>query len=326
MSAGSQPSAAEPWDTFVAELQHWRRLRGLSQKQLAGRMGYDPSYISKIEGGRQRPTAGFARRADEVLHAGRTIWRRWQEYETRPTSTAGTPGTPRTAGTPRAAGTVGPLAGAGTAGTAPTVLVEHDEALLTYVAGDYQAVMRKRLTNLTEAPITRFPIRVAVDRFPDDPARSNRFYREHPLTLAELDLRAGCGTEPMDLETKLDRDSVKEFWLLFRNAQSRFPLYPGESVDLEYAYTVTDAKWGNWFQRAIRLPTARLSIQLVFPAALDPVVWGIENSLSTGQLPFRTAIVRQDCSGEYIFDWATEGPPLQARYRLEWRFRAAAGG
>ena len=63
-------------------------------------------------------------------------------------------------------------------------------------------------------------------------------------------------------------------WLVFENEHGRFPLYPGESVWIESAYTVADDKWGNWFQRAVPLPTEQLEVQLVFPAALDPVVAG----------------------------------------------------
>jgi transcriptional regulator with XRE-family HTH domain len=316
MSAGPPPSPYGAGKIFIDELQHWRRLRGLSQKQLASQMGYDRSYVSKIEGGHHRPTEDFARRADSVLHAGKTIWRRWCEYDA----------SKRTESAPAAEAT-GPagrpvIPEPRLAGLAPgQLLVEHDQARLRYRAGRYEAVMRKILTNLTDAPITRYLIRVAVDRYPDDPVRSNRYYREHPLTLEELDLGARCENEPMAWETKLDRDSFKEFWLLFRNAQGRFPLYPGESAQIEYAYTVTDEKWGNWFQRAVRLPTRRLSVQLAFPEHLDPVVWGIENSLATGQLPLRTAISRQQGPGEHLFDWATAEPPLQTRYRLEWRFR-----
>jgi hypothetical protein len=205
------------------------------------------------------------------------------------------------------------------------LLVEHDEASLRYSAGSYHAVMRKTLTNMTDAPITRFLIRVAVDRYPEDPSRSNRYYRENPLTLAELDLAASCGGEAMDSEVKSDRDAFKEFWLLFRNPQAQFPLYPGESASIEYTYTVSDDKWGNWFQRAVRLPTRRLSIQLAFPESLDPVVWGIESSLATGALPLRTALAQQRQQGQHIFDWATEEPPLQTRYRLEWMFRRRRG-
>ncbi len=322
MNAGSQPRAPGARDTFIAELQHWRKLRGLSQKQLAVQMGYDPSYISKIEGGHHRPTEGFAKRADTVLHAGLTILRRWREYDAseraavvaRRAAARDCEDTTEAAGEPAHTGL-----------TPGQLLVEHDEARLRYTAGTYHALMRKTLTNLTDAPITRFLIRVAVDRFPEDPSRSNRYYRENPLTLAELDLTASCGGEPMEWEVKLDRDAFKEFWLLFRNPQARFPLYPSESASIEYTYTVSDHKWGNWFQRAVRLPTRRLSIQLAFPESLHPVVWGIESSLATGALPLRTALAQQRQEGQHIFDWATEEPPLQTRYRLEWMFRRRRG-
>src|SRR5437588_9736611 len=171
MEAGSRPGSAR--DAFVAELRHWRKLRGLSQKQLAARMGYDASYISKIEGRHLRPTEDFARRADAVLRAGTTIWRRWRDFDDSQRS-AGRP-------TPR------PLLPALSAGH---LVVDHDEARLRYGDRLYHALVRRRLTNLTDAPITRFLVRVAVDRFPEDSARSNRFYHEHPLTLDELDLRA----------------------------------------------------------------------------------------------------------------------------------------
>jgi len=36
----------------------------------------------------------------------------------------------------------------------------------------------------------------------------------------------------------LDRDAFKELWLLFENADGRFPLYQGESTWIEYIYTV----------------------------------------------------------------------------------------
>ena len=102
----------------------------------------------------------------------------------------------------------------------------------------------------------------------------------------------------------------------------RFPLYPGESRWIEYGYTVGEDKWGNWFQRAMRLPTDRLSVQLVFPAELEPVVWGMETSMTAEAYPFRTAIEQEERDGQRVFCWATDNPPLHARYRLEWNFRA----
>jgi len=298
---------------FAAELRRWRELRRLPKKQLASQMGYHPSYVSHIEGCNLHPTEGFARRADAVLGAGGSIWQRWREF-------AAARVTPITRGRDPDAG---------------QLLVEQDDAALELHGGSYHLRMGKRLLNASDSVVTRFLIRIAVDRYPGQADRSNRHYRSNPLTLPELDLRAWCGEEggldpsggpqPMAWEAKHDRDSFKELWLLFENAQGKFPLYPGEATWIRYSYTVGADKWGHWFQRAVRLPTLRLSVQLCFPLALRPVVWGTETSLASGELPLPTPIRRRD-EGEWArFEWATGEPVLQARYRLEWRFRAAAG-
>jgi peptide deformylase len=119
-----------------------------------------------------------------------------------------------------------------------------------------------------------------------------------------------------------DRDAFKELWLLFENEDGHFPLYPGESTWIRYTYTVSDEKWGPWFQRAVRLPTKHLSVRLLFPSHLDPVVWGMETTMTADAFPFRTAIIKHREDGYEVFSWATEDPPLHVRYRLEWKFRA----
>ncbi|GAA1439464.1 hypothetical protein [Nocardiopsis tropica] len=169
--------------------------------------------------------------------------------------------------------------------------------------------------------MTRYLIRISVDRYPGDPEQSNTHYRAHPMTWDELDLKATCQGETMRWQAKHDRDAFKEVWLLFDNEHGRFPLYPGESVWIEYAYTVGDEKWGNWFQWAVRLPTEQLEVQLAFPAALDPVVWGTETSMTAESSPLRTPPVRSDDGELRQFTWITTTPALHARYRLEWRFR-----
>src|SRR2546430_6815993 len=78
MTTSPQDRAAE---AFAAELARWRLERGLSKKQLAGEMGFDPSYVSHVEGRRHRPTEDFARRAEAVLQADGEIWHRYTEYE-----------------------------------------------------------------------------------------------------------------------------------------------------------------------------------------------------------------------------------------------------
>lgn len=119
-----------------------------------------------------------------------------------------------------------------------------------------------------------------------------------------------------------DRDAFKEVWLLFENENGRFPLYPGESTTIEYGYSVGADKWGRWFQRAVRLPTRHLSVDLDFPTELDPTVWGTETTMTAAALPLRTAVQRAQSDGRSMFSWSTDEPPLHARYRLEWNFRA----
>ncbi|MER6713272.1 peptide deformylase [Streptomyces sp. NPDC006386] len=302
---GEVPNA-EP---FIAELKRWRDVRGMSQSALAKAVGYTPSYVSKVEGGQQRPSRAFAEEADRVLRAGGAIRRAYADLE------AGNHHEP-------AATHHGTGDHASTESQPPSLIVKHDDAELYYDGTTYRATQRREIYNSTADPVTQYLIRISVDRYPGNPERSNRHYRENPLTWEEIDLTAKVGNEPIGWRVQHDRDAFKELWLLFENEYGRYPLYPGESTWIEYSYTVGDDKWGTWFQRAVRLPTERLSVRLNFPAELDPAVWGSETTMTAAAFPFRTAI-HQDTDGDRrIFSWSTEDPPLHARYRLEWKFRA----
>ncbi|MEU7996365.1 peptide deformylase [Micromonospora sp. NPDC049060] len=300
-------------DSFAAEIARHRTGRGLSKKQLATLMGFDPSYVSHVEGRRHRPTEDFARRAEAVLEAGGAIWQRFKEYDELRHARAD-----RAHRDPPVPGQWMPP------GTG--LIVERELATLTHLGDAYRCVIRRELYNAGTEPVTRYLVRIAVDRYPNDPGRSNLHHREHPLTFAELRLRAyredGDEREAMHWRAKHDRDAFKELWLLFENADRRFPLYPGDRATIEYAYCVGHDKWGPWFQRAVRLPTRQMAVRLDFPAALDPQVWGAETSLSAEEGPLRTPVTKREDADRVIFDWATEDPPLNARYRLQWRFRS----
>jgi peptide deformylase len=312
MTTGDPP-AQRATEAFVAELVRWRIDRGMSKKQLAAAMGFDPSYVSHVEARRHRPTEDFARRAEAVLHADGAIWQRYREYdELRATSRAR----------------------AGLDGREPPVpeqwlppgtglVVEQEIAELSYSDGGYVCRVRRALYNAGSEPVTRYLIRIAVDRYPMQADLSNRHYHDHPLNWEELHLRAACGGEEMEWRPKTDRDAFKEVWLLFENAQGHFPLYPGQRAHIEYSYRVGIDKWGRWFQRAVRLPTRHLTVRLSFPVALGPVVWGMETSLSTEAVPLRTPIEQEIVGDRAVFSWSTDTPLLHARYRLEWRFRSA---
>jgi peptide deformylase len=286
---GSQPS-------FGQELTSWRQRRGLTKKALAAALGFHPSYISHVEAGRMTASEDFARRADTVLSAAGELWQVWQR--TSPVRPA-TPAVP-----------------------ASGLVVEDDHAELRYDGRLFRASQRRLLRNDGPEPVTRYMIRISVDRYPGQPERSNALYREHPLRWEELALTADCDSEPMTWYPKADRDAFKEAWLCFENDRGRFPLYPGQHATLRYSYLVDDGRWGPWFQRAVRLPTRHLSVELIFPATLDPVVWGTETSPTAEAVPLRTPPGQVSADDTTVFSWAVDNPPMGARYRLEWRFRA----
>jgi peptide deformylase len=305
---------------FVAEFARWRLERGLSKKQLAAEMGFDPSYLSHVEAHRHRPTEDFAKRAEAVLQAGGAIWRRFREYdELRATTrTGGRPPSPATQA--RAATPDGPRTDAWLPSSTGLV-VEREVARLSYVDGRYRCTVRRSLYNAGTEPVTQYLVRIVVDRYPNESERSNKHHRDHPLTWDELHLIASSGGERMEWRPKTDRDAYKEAWLLFENDRGRFPLYPRQRATIQYTYHVGADKWGPWFQRAVRLPTRRMRIELDLPMSLRPVVWGVETTLSAESVPLRTPIEQEIEGDRGVFAWACDNPPLHARYRLEWRFR-----
>ncbi|HEY8986639.1 MAG TPA: peptide deformylase, partial [Streptomyces sp.] len=292
----------KPPSTFATELARWRTVRRLSKRALAQRLHVDPSYVSHLEAGREQGSATLARNADTQLDAGGALWKAWQSASTAPPA-------------PEAADAV-PSSG---------LVVLEDDAALGFDGSVYHLRMRRRLRNDGTEPITRYLVRIAVDRYPSDPQRSNELYRRNPLTWDELALEAHCGDEPMEWTVKHDRDAFKEVWLNFRSPTSRYPLYPGQETEIAYSYRVSRDKWGPWFQRAVRLPTRLLSVQLAFPANSDPTVWGTETSLTTDFTPLRTPPQRTETAGRTVFTWSTMDPPLHARYRMEWRLKPEPG-
>ena len=299
---------------FIAELRHWREVAGCSQKRLAKEVGYSASYVSKVESARLLPGRPFAQAADQHLRAGHALLRRWREmHESLVELSAGTARHEDPADDAQSA-------------LESQLVVEHEQAELTYKDGMYLTRIRRQLRNTGVQPVTQYLIRIAVDRYPGDPERSNQLYRQDPLTWEEIGLSAACGDEPMAWHVKDDRDASKEVWLLFENGVGRFPLYPGEVTWISYAYTVSAGKWGPWWQRAIRLPTRRLSMTAVFPARLQPVAWGLATSMTADASPFPTPISRQEKGDQVVFSWSTDEPPMHARYRIEWKFRVPDDG
>ncbi|MEU3220768.1 hypothetical protein [Streptomyces sp. NPDC006971] len=57
--------------------------------------------------------------------------------------------------------------------TGSALVVEHDAARLQYDGSSYRLTMRRRLRNTGDEPVTRYLIRISVDRYPGNPEQSN---------------------------------------------------------------------------------------------------------------------------------------------------------
>jgi transcriptional regulator with XRE-family HTH domain len=291
-----------------------RRRRGLTQKVAAERIGRSERWMVDVEAGRvDLRISDIADLADIYSVAPELLTADQFDIDASRVSSEARSGriSPR-------ARTVAPQG---------TLIVESDDAELRYENGLYRVRMRRHLLNGGETPVTRVDVRINVDRYPGDPERSNQLYRANPLAWEELQFRAACDREPMLWTVKDDRDAVKELCLRFESPQGRgFPLYPGEATFIEYSYSVGDDKWGPWFQRHVRWPTRRLSVQLLLPAACDPLVWGTEASVMAERIPLGTPISRRQESRQAVFEWSTDNPLLHTRYRFEWSFRRGGTG
>ena len=294
-------------DDFAAQLNRWRTQRGLTKSELAGEMGFDPSYVSHVEGRRHRPTEDFARRAEAVLRSGGAIWRSYATYEAlRETPPAAWP--PVASPVDLDGAWFPPGSG---------LVIECEQAVLGLLDGLYQVRVRRQLYNAGPDPVVRFPVRIHVDRHP---RRATARPDVPALSWAEIGFSGQTGDgEPMEWQPGRDPETGKELWLNFENADRRFPLYPRHRTTIEYAYQLPEPRSGSWFQRSIRLPTHDLAIELDFATRDRPVVWGTVSSLTGEGTPLGPPEVSNGDGERTRFRWSVRSPALQARYRLEWR-------
>lgn len=215
------------------------------------------------------------------------------------------------------------------------LVVEKDHAMLRYDGETYTLTQRRLLHNASARPVTRYLMRIHVERFPYDPIRSHLFHLDNPLHLPAVNLKAwsifdGNQRESMRTERLFKQDpATLEVWLEFHkrideNFSIEFPVYSGERRWIEYSYQVPDFQWGPWFQRSVRLKTEVLSVELDFPVSLDPQCRGREISVF-GDQPLPTPIGREESGDRVVFSWSSEStgapPRVNHRFRFDWYFK-----
>lgn len=85
---------------FGWRMRYWRRRSGITQQALGERLGYDHSYLSKVETGDRWPPEDLPARMDRLLGAGGELIMLWPlvERERRHAIRRGQAGTPAPAG------------------------------------------------------------------------------------------------------------------------------------------------------------------------------------------------------------------------------------
>jgi hypothetical protein len=277
-------------------------------------MGFDPSYISHIEGQRHRPTEDFARRAERVLQSDDAIWRQFVRYDRlRRGSSTG----PDRSVEPVAHGSHD-----------ITVEVEEEVTTLSYRPDWYHYSVVHHLVNRGSKPVTRHIVQVDVDRSSAAADSSVPAYRKTFSGWDDMQFQATLGSdspEPIKWVPPRSRAAFDEVLLLFEGADVPLPLYPAQRATVTYSYRLPERKHSLGFERDIRTSTWRLRVRLDFPASLEPVVWGQQTSLATeSALPEPSRWQAEDAS-RVEFEWRLENPMLLTHFRFGWAFQRPPG-
>lgn len=84
----TQPQTHPAGAAFGAQLRQCRQAAGLSLRQLAGRVGYDHSYLSQVERGQRPGSADLARLCDGELGTGDRLTETYRRTATKPRTAA----------------------------------------------------------------------------------------------------------------------------------------------------------------------------------------------------------------------------------------------
>lgn len=205
---------------------------------------------------------------------------------------------------------------------AHTLVIEHEHVVLAFDGKDYRHTITRVLRNESAEAIDRYPFRIAVARYPDDPVKNDAQYVKYPLTVEGSQVSAWyeagpLGRQPMDWVVEQDRPSFKEIWLLFKHSDLEFPLLSGQSGSVTYQYTASCQHWGPWSKRKVRLKTGKLSLEFSFPARMLPDIVGFEWIVAKTPTPMD--ISRHRDGDRVVFAWEVLNPPLNAQYQFNWR-------
>jgi hypothetical protein len=106
------------------------------------------------------------------------------------------------------------------------VTVISDEASLFYQRNTVEVTITRHLANEGLFPLREYPVKVSVDRYPEEPGKSINFYQSNPLTWSDLAFEGYCNDKPMAWAPSFERPNAKRMNLLFENEEGAFPILP----------------------------------------------------------------------------------------------------
>lgn len=208
----------------------------------------------------------------------------------------------------------------------PLVVIARDEGEVAYDGTTYSLRQSRLIVNHSPNTLASWEMKVSVNRaLNDDPDVSSAYYRQHPLSVDELNVSAWCHRgnrrEEMSCVPVKQRDAQIDFALYFAEGGE---LKPGQSAQIEYAYALSDRKWGQYYQRNVREGTDRLSIAAILPTDLEPECWGMTWRPSRTGLEPLPGVVRRVSGDETSYTWdrwvSEEDLQTGRRIRLDWFF------
>ncbi len=216
------------------------------------------------------------------------------------------------------------------------VSIEHDSSKYSY-----KVVFRKIITNISDRPIKNFYARIMVCAYPDALYLADKHYWENPISLKKLKYRSwNAAGESLKTTVIHAEPYVIELLIWYESSRSgkTFHLMPGQTQEVFYEITPSEAIWGPFIMRHVRCDCEQLKVRLDFDVDLvqvkseimdhancmviDPPLarklgdskWWIKNDER----------FRQTTKGNRVsYTMDALNPAQQSFYRLSWMFNDA---
>ena len=198
----------------------------------------------------------------------------------------------------------------------------HSEITLDPTLSSYEVRTRKVVRNAHPVSIQFFVQSFICNKYPSDPEQSLSYYLQNPIRWADLSVWARDHEGRLDIRLLNDFNNRKDFIIYMERRKIPRHIGPRETREIEYGYTVPSRLWGNYFERPVRKPTARISVAVALPLPLRNVTVGLWSLSATAPKQALPEIQCQESVDETHRHYAYEidNPLLGHSYQVVWSY------